>query len=406
MTTYTETVEWMFQQLPMYQQVGSKAYKVDLSNINKLIKRLKDPHKNFKTIHVAGTNGKGSVSHMLASVLQETGYKVGLYTSPHLKDFRERIRINGEMISEAAVLEFIRGNKAFFEEESLSFFEMTVGMAFEYFSEEKVDIAVIEVGLGGRLDSTNIISPEVSVITNIGLDHVAILGNTLPQIAAEKGGIIKPNTPVVIGEYQEETFPVFKTLAAANHAPLHLAMEYSGRTYTSGLKGHYQQKNIRTVSMTLEVLKEKCWQLPEDAVKRGFENVIFNTGLRGRWEVLQENPRVICDTAHNKEGLVYAMQQLQEEPAEELHVVLGVVNDKDLDEVLPLFPKSAKYYFSRPNVPRGLNAVDLQRKAIENGLFGEVYNSVPEAYETALVKASAKAVVYVGGSTFTVAEII
>ncbi|WP_324720732.1 bifunctional folylpolyglutamate synthase/dihydrofolate synthase [Salinimicrobium sp. HB62] len=404
--TYTETVEWMFQQLPMYQQVGSKAYKVDLSNIKKLISRLQDPHQNFKTIHVAGTNGKGSVSHMLASILQEAGYKVGLYTSPHLKDFRERIKINGKMIAEAAVIDFIETNKVFFEQESLSFFEMTVGMAFEYFSEEKVDIAVIEVGLGGRLDSTNIISPEVSVITNIGFDHVAILGNTLPQIAAEKGGIIKPNTPVVIGEYQEETFPVFKKLAEANQAPFHLAEEYRGRLYNSDLKGHYQQKNVRTVSMALEVLKQKGWQISKEAIEKGFKNVIFNTGLRGRWEVLQESPRVICDTAHNKEGLVYAMKQLEEEEAEELHIVVGVVNDKDLNAVLPLFPKRAKYYFSRPNVPRGLDAVELQKKAIENGLFGEVYNSVPEAYEAALLQASTKDVIYVGGSTFTVAEII
>ena len=403
---YTETVEWMFQQLPMYQQVGSKAYRVDLSNIHKLAAQLEQPHQKFKSIHVAGTNGKGSVSHMLASVLQEAGYKVGLYTSPHLKDFRERIKINGEMIPEAAVVEFIGANKAFFERESLSFFEMTVGMAFKYFAEEKVDIAVIEVGLGGRLDSTNIISPELSVITNIGFDHVAILGNTLPKIAAEKGGIIKNNTPVVIGEFQEETFPVFKEIAAAKKAPLYLAEDFSGTLFPSDLKGHYQQKNIRTVTMALEVLKDLGWQVEEEDKQRGLKNVIFNTGLRGRWEILQEEPRVICDTAHNKEGLVYAMKQLQEEDFAQLHLVLGVVNDKDLDAVLPLFPEIAKYYFSRPNVPRGLAAVELQKKAAENGLFGEVYNSVSEAYEAALSEASAKDVIYVGGSTFTVAEII
>lgn len=404
--TYTETVEWMFQQLPMYQQVGSKAYRVDLSNIKKLAAQLYEPHRKFKSIHVAGTNGKGSVSHMLASVLQEAGYKVGLYTSPHLKDFRERIRINGEMISEGAVVDFIHSNKSFFEQESLSFFEMSVGMAFDHFFREKVDIAVIEVGLGGRLDSTNIIDPEVSVITNIGFDHVALLGNTLPQIAAEKGGIIKPETPVVIGEYQEETFPVFTRLAEANRAPLFLAEDYNGKLYTSDLKGHYQQKNIRTVSMSIKVLNEKGWNIPEEAVEKGFKNVIFNTSLRGRWEVLQETPRVICDTAHNKEGLVYAIKQLQEEEADELHIVIGVVNDKDLDAVLPLLPLKANYYFSRPNVPRGLDAVILQKKAAENDLFGEVYNSVPEAYKAALLKASEKDVIYVGGSTFTVAEII
>jgi dihydrofolate synthase/folylpolyglutamate synthase len=404
--TYTETVEWMYQQLPMYQQVGNKAYRVDLHNITSLVKQLGEPHKHFKSIHVAGTNGKGSVSHMLASVLQEAGYKVGLYTSPHLKDFRERIKINGEMISEAAVMQFIAANKAFFEKESLSFFEMTVGMAFNYFSEENVDVAVIEVGLGGRLDSTNIISPELSVITNIGFDHVNILGNTLPKIAAEKGGIIKENTPVVIGEYQEETFPVFKRLAEFKNAPFYLAEDFRGRSYTSDLKGQYQKWNIRTVSMALDVLKDLGWELGEEAAEKGLKNVIFNTGLRGRWEVLQEDPKVICDTAHNKEGLVYAMKQLQEEKFENLHLVIGVVNDKDLTSVLPIFPKSAKYYFSRPNVPRGLAAEELQKTAAENGLFGKVFSSVTEAYEAALQEASAKDVVYVGGSTFTVAEII
>ncbi|MCY2688285.1 bifunctional folylpolyglutamate synthase/dihydrofolate synthase [Salinimicrobium sp. TH3] len=404
--TYTETVEWMFQQLPMYQQVGNKAYKVDLSNIHKLIAQLGNPHHNFKTIHVAGTNGKGSVSHMLASVLQESNYKVGLYTSPHLKDFRERIKINGEMISQEAVIDFIHHNKAFFDTESLSFFEMTVGMAFEYFSNEKVDVAVIEVGLGGRLDSTNIISPEVSVITNIGFDHVNILGDTLEKIAAEKGGIIKQGTPVVIGEYHENTFPVFKRLAEANNAPFYLAEDFSGKPFLSDLEGHYQQKNIRTVSMALEVLKGLGWELTEEAVEKGLKNVIYNTGLRGRWEVLQEEPKVICDTAHNKEGLVYAMKQLQEEEFEDLHLIIGVVNDKDLDAVLPLFPKNAKYYFSRPNVPRGLDAKELQKKAAENSLFGSLYNSVSEAYKAALEAASVKDMIYVGGSTFTVAEII
>ncbi|WP_084625682.1 bifunctional folylpolyglutamate synthase/dihydrofolate synthase [Salinimicrobium xinjiangense] len=396
----------MFQQLPMYQQVGSKAYKVDLSNINKLVQHLKNPHQQFKTIHVAGTNGKGSVSHMLASVLQEAGYKVGLYTSPHLKDFRERIRINGGMIPEDTVTAFIRNNKNFFEQENLSFFEMTVGMAFQFFAEEEVDIAVVEVGLGGRLDSTNIISPEVSVITNIGFDHMAILGNTLPEIAAEKGGIIKPEIPVVIGEYQEETFPVFKKLAEANKAPLHLAEDFSGRKLTSDLKGHYQKKNIRTVSTAIHVLKNNGWNINPEAEEKGLQNVIFNTGLRGRWEILGESPKIICDTAHNKEGLVYALKQLQEEEYDQLHLVIGVVNDKDLDAVLPLYPKSAKYYFSKPNVPRGQEAEILQKKAGENGLFGEAFNSVSEAYEAAISQASERDVIYVGGSTFTVAEII
>ena len=404
--TYSETVEWMFQQLPMYQQVGGKAYKVDLSNIQKLIQRLHNPHKNFKAIHVAGTNGKGSVSHMLASVLHEAGYKVGLYTSPHLKDFRERIKINGRMIPESAVVKFIDDNKTFFEQESLSFFEMTVGMAFSHFSDEKVDIAVIEVGLGGRLDSTNIISPVLSVITNIGLDHVAILGDSLPQIAAEKGGIIKENTAVVIGEHQEETFNVFKELAEAKNAPLYLAEDFKGELFPSDLQGQYQEKNIRTVFMALQVLKDLKWNISGLSIEKGLRNVIFNTGLRGRWEVLQEKPKVICDTAHNREGLVYAMKQLQEEDFEQLHFVLGVVNDKDLTTVLPLFPKSAKYYFAMPNIPRGLPAEELQRKAAEKDLFGDVYNSVSAAYRMALTRASLKDVIYIGGSTFTVAEII
>ncbi|SOC80684.1 dihydrofolate synthase / folylpolyglutamate synthase [Salinimicrobium sediminis] len=404
--TYSETVEWMFQQLPMYQMVGSKAYKVDLSNINKLVQQLNNPHHHFKTIHVAGTNGKGSVSHMLASVLQESGYKVGLYTSPHLKDFRERIRINGEMIPEAEVVKFIAENKSFFRQESLSFFEMTVGMAFQFFAEEEVDIAVIEVGLGGRLDSTNIITPQISVITNIGFDHMSILGNTLPEIAAEKAGIIKKQVPVVIGEYQEETFPVFKRTAEDKDSPLYLAEDFTGEVYTSELKGHYQKKNIRTVSMALKVLNEAGWDITPEAAERGFKNVISNTGLRGRWDVLQEHPKVICDTAHNKEGLVYALKQLQEEEFNDLYMVIGVVNDKDLEAVLPLFPKTAIYFFAKPNVPRGLDAKILRQKAGEKGLFGEAFNSVSEAYEAALAKASFNDIIYVGGSTFTVAEII
>ncbi len=406
MKTYQEIVDWMFQQLPMYQQVGNKAYKVDLSNIKKLAAHLREPQKLFKTIHVAGTNGKGSVSHMLASVLQESGYKVGLYTSPHLKDFRERIKINGKEIGEEAVIGFIAANKDFLENEQLSFFEMTVGMAFQYFAEEKVDIAIIEVGLGGRLDSTNIISPEVSVITNIGLDHTNILGNTLGEIAAEKGGIIKRNTPVVIGEFQGETFPVFQKIADGLNAPLHSAENFKGNLLKSELQGTYQEKNVRTVLMTVEVLRELGWEIPAAAVEEGLYYVATNTGLRGRWEILQENPRVICDTAHNKEGLLYAMKQLMEEDYEKLFLVIGVVNDKDLEAVLPLFPKQAEYFFCRPNIPRGLDAQILKEKAAEKGLLGEAYNSVSEAYHTALKQASTADVIYVGGSTFTVAEII
>ncbi len=404
--TYQETVDWMFQQLPMYQQQGSKAYRVDLHNIQKLSQHLDHPHTNFKSIHVAGTNGKGSVSHMLASVLQETGLKVGLYTSPHLKDFRERIKINGKEISKNAVIEFISEHKAFFEEGNFSFFEMTVGMAFQYFSNEKVDVAVIEVGLGGRLDSTNIIHPELSVITNIGFDHTAILGNTLEAIAGEKAGIIKEGVPVVIGEVHEETLPVFKRISEERNARLFLAEEHGPKSLESDLKGAYQQKNIKTVLAALHVLKENGWDISSEARKLGLSNVVKNTELRGRWEVLQQNPEVICDTAHNKEGLLYTMSQLQNEEYEQLHLVLGVVNDKDLAAVLPLFPKTAKFYFSKPNVPRGLDAEVLQQKAAEFGLAGTAHSSVSTAYEAALGAAGERDVIYVGGSTFTVAEII
>ena len=404
--TYQETVDWMFQQLPMYQQLGSKAYRVNLSNIEKLSAHLKDPHKKFRTIHVAGTNGKGSVSHMLASVLQESGFKVGLYTSPHLKDFRERIKINGKEISEDAVVRFISENKAFLEKGNFSFFEMTVGMAFEYFSAQQVDVAVIEVGLGGRLDSTNIIHPELSVITNIGFDHTAMLGNTLSAIAGEKAGIIKKEVPVVIGETHPETLPVFIKTAERSNAPLFLAEEYEGEIVASDLKGSYQQKNIRTVLASIELLKEKGWSINPEVAEKGLKNVVRNTGLRGRWDVLQEKPKVICDTAHNKEGLVYAMKQLQEEKFNSLHIVLGVVNDKDLSAVLPLLPEFATFYYCRPNIPRGLDAEILKEKATEFGLKGGAYSSVSKAYESALNAAGESDVVYVGGSTFTVAEII
>lgn len=396
----------MFQQLPMYQQVGTKAYRVDLTNIRKLAEHLDQPQKNFRTVHVAGTNGKGSVSHMLASVLQESGLKVGLYTSPHLKDFRERIRINGQEINEDAVVGFVGKNKEFFEKENLSFFEMTVGMAFQFFSEEKVDIAVIEVGLGGRLDSTNIIQPELSVITNIGYDHTAILGNTLAEIAGEKAGIIKPGIPVVIGETHPETLPVFKRVADEQGAPIMFAEEGDSPALSSDLRGAYQKKNIRTVYASLKVLRGRGWAISEDAVERGVGNVKKKTGLRGRWEVLRENPRVICDTAHNKEGLNYVLKQLQEENFESIHFVLGVVNDKDLDGILPLFPKNANFYFCRPNVPRGLDAEVLRGKAADFGLLGDSYPSVSKAYEASLERAGERDIIYCGGSTFTVAEII
>ena len=406
MKSYQETVDWLFQQLPMYQQLGNKAYKTDLTNILALSEHLDNPHKHFKTIHVAGTNGKGSVSHMLASVLQEAGFRVGLYTSPHLKDFRERIKIDGIDITQAAVVEFVHENEDFFRAHQLSFFEMTVGLAFQYFAREKVDVAVIEVGLGGRLDSTNIITPEISVITNIGLDHTQILGESLAEIAAEKAGIIKEGVPVVIGEKHSETLPVFKKIAALRNAPLFLSEDYKGKNLESDLKGYYQKKNIRTVLMALETLKQAQWNIPAEATEEGIGNVVWNTGLRGRWEVLRQEPKVICDTAHNKEGLEYAMAQLQDEDFEKLHLVFGVVNDKDLKAVLPLLPEKAHFYFCRPNIPRGMDAEVLKENAEVFGLKGEAYKSVSEAYAAALASAGKADVVYVGGSTFTVAEII
>ena len=403
---YQQTLEWMFQQLPMYQRIGKDAFKKDLSNIQKFSEHLGNPQKKFKSIHVAGTNGKGSTCHMLASILQEAGYKVGLYTSPHLKDFRERIKINGIEISRENVVEFIQKNKVFLESEKLSFFEMTVGMAFNLFSEERVDIAIIEVGLGGRLDSTNIILPEVAVITNIGLDHTQFLGVTLTEIAGEKAGIIKKDIPVVIGETKPETKAVFKHFSKEKSAPIFYAEVLNAPEYTSDLKGAYQLQNKKTVLKTLEILNSRGYKVPEDAKVDGFKKVVKNTGLRGRWELLNEAPKVICDTAHNAEGLQLVLNQLLKEEFEDLHFVLGVVNDKDLDGILSLFPKDASYYFSKPDVPRGLEAEVLKAKAEENGLTGMICNSIPEAYEKALKTAKLEDLIYVGGSTFTVAEII
>ncbi len=403
---YRETLDWMFTQLPMYQRQGASAYKVDLHNTIQLAAYLENPETKFKSIHVAGTNGKGSTSHMLASILQEAGYKVGLYTSPHLKDFRERIRINGATISEEYVIDFISKHQPYLESNQLSFFEMTVGLAFQYFAESQVDIAVIEVGLGGRLDSTNIITPEISVITNIGLDHTRFLGDTLTAIASEKAGIIKEGVPVVIGRNTEETAKVFIEVANASHSPLYFAEDCSCKIYPSDLKGSYQRENMRTVLQTIDLIKSKGWSISENDIKKGLQNVVRNTYLLGRWQILQKKPKVICDTAHNQDGLKMVMKQLIEEEYDHLHVVLGVVDDKDLDTILPLFPVQARYYFSRPDILRGLDEKKLKKEASKFNLIGEDYSSVTEAYEAALQKATGKDVVYVGGSTFVVAEII
>ncbi|WP_299225141.1 folylpolyglutamate synthase/dihydrofolate synthase family protein [uncultured Psychroserpens sp.] len=403
---YQDTVNWMFKQLPMYQNQGKIAFKKDLSNSLLLAEQLNNPQCNFKSIHVAGTNGKGSTSHMLASILQEAGYKVGLYTSPHLKDFRERIKINGNQISKQFVIGFIKRNLSFFKAHSLSFFEMTVGMAFDYFSKQEVDIAIIEVGLGGRLDSTNIIVPEVSVITNIGFDHIQFLGNTYAAISKEKAGIIKPNIPVVIGETQNETKSVFMNISEANDAKIYFADQCVNQSYQTDLKGNYQKHNIKTAVQTIRVLSQRKFYISEDHIIEGLNNVVKNTQLKGRWQILQEHPKIICDTAHNKEGLSYTISQLLEEDYEKLHIVFGAVNDKDIDTILPLLPKNAIYYFCKPNVSRGLEAKELQSKFIENGFYGYSYNSTIMALTAAKEQATSKDLIYVGGSTFIVAEII
>lgn len=390
----------------MYQRQGKSAYKANLDNTWLLANYLNHPENGFKSIHVGGTNGKGSTSAILASVLQESGYRVGLYTSPHLKDFRERIKINGEMISKRSVSSFVTKHRTFFEQTQLSFFEMTVGLAFDYFRKEKVDIAVIEVGLGGRLDSTNIVTPEVSVITNIGLDHTQFLGTTLGEIATEKAGIIKNGVPVVIGEVHSETREVFLTTSERLEAPITFAEEENVILFPSDLAGSYQRKNQQTARVALQQLQLQGWDISEEHIKRGLCKVVSNTGLLGRWQQLQDCPKVICDTAHNKEGLLLAMAQLQIEVYDTLHVVLGVVSDKDLDAILPLFPKEARYYFCAPKIERALKATTLMDKASHYSLLGDLYSSVGEAYAAAKTNALKPDFIYVGGSTFVVGEII
>jgi dihydrofolate synthase/folylpolyglutamate synthase len=402
---YKESINWLFNQLPMFQNIGASAYKEDLTNILLLTKHLHNPELDFKTIHVAGTNGKGSTSSMIASVFMEAGYKVGLYTSPHLKDFRERITINGKKITKNYVHKFILNHKSFFEKTELSFFEMTVGLAFQYFSDKKVDIAIIEVGMGGRLDATNSITPLLSVITNIGKDHTQFLGDTLEKIAFEKAGIIKQNISVVIGEYTSETKPVFLRVAKQNHSEMHFAQDGNHPNYPCGLLGDYQIKNKKTVIEVFRNLKSN-FKISEENIKNGIANVVLNTHLQGRWQILQENPKVICDTAHNAHGLEIVMNQLKKETYNQLHIVLGVVNDKDLDSILPLFPKNANYYFCKPKNERGLNVTTLQEKAKSYQLNGNIYTSVSKAYKAALEKSTDKDLIFIGGSNFVVSEII
>ncbi|MDT0540620.1 MULTISPECIES: bifunctional folylpolyglutamate synthase/dihydrofolate synthase [Croceitalea] len=402
--TYKETVNWMFAQLPMYQQKGVSALKNKLDNIENFSFQLNKPEKKFKSIHVAGTNGKGSSCHMLASILQEAGYKVGLYTSPHLKDFRERIKINGQKISKKFVVDFIQNNDTYLKYHQLSFFEMTVGMAFDFFAKEKVDIAIIEVGLGGRLDSTNIITPEVSLITNIGLDHVDILGDTIEKIALEKAGIIKRKVPVVISETQSELELIFKLIATQLKSRITFADKEEKVVYQTDLLGKYQQRNISGVLATLKNLRG--FEIEEVDIQNGLRKVVPNTGLLGRWQKIQEEPMVVCDTAHNKEGLQLVLKQISNEKFNTLHIVLGVVKDKDLGQILPLFPVDACYYFVKPNVPRGLCEKKLKHVAESFKLKGKSFGSVKKGYKSAKEAAENGDFIYIGGSTFVVAEVV
>ena len=402
---YQETLSWMFNRLPMFQTQGKNALNNKLDNILTFTSVLGNPQTKFKSLHIAGTNGKGSSSSMLASILQEAGYKVGLYTSPHLKDFRERIKIDGKEIPESYVVNFISENKSFLEKHSLSFFEMTVGMAFSYFAEEKVDIAVIEVGLGGRFDSTNIITPEVSLITNISKDHTDILGDTLPKIAFEKAGIIKQNVPIVISEYQEETAPVFTARAKEIKAPIIFA-NHIETSLTTDLQGAYQEKNIKGVIAVTELLIHQGWDITPENIAQGLLHVVHNTNLKGRWQTLGSCPTIVCDTGHNVGGLTYVMEQLKKQTYTHLHIVVGFVKEKDVNSVLELFPKEATYYFCSPAIARGLNVDTLKEIATAKGLQGERYSSVAEALNAAKAQALPTDFIFVGGSTFVVAEVV
>ena len=402
---YQETLSWMFNRLPMFQTQGKTALNNKLDNILAFTSVLGNPQTKFKSLHIAGTNGKGSSSSMLASILQEAGYKVGLYTSPHLKDFRERIKIDGKEIPEDYVVSFIAKNRPFLEEYHLSFFEMTVGMAFSYFENEKVDIAVIEVGLGGRFDSTNIITPEVSLITNISKDHTDILGDTLPKIAFEKAGIIKRNVPVVISEYQEETAPVFTAKAKEMKAPIIFA-NHIETSLTTDLQGAYQEKNIKGVIAVIELLIHQGWDITPENIAQGLLHVVHNTNLKGRWQTLGSYPTIVCDTGHNVGGLTYVMEQLKKQTYTHLHIVVGFVKEKDVNSVLELFPKEATYYFCSPAIARGLNVDTLKEIATAKGLQGERYSSVAEALNAAKAQALSTDFIFVGGSTFVVAEIL
>ena len=401
--SYQEILQWMFSKLPMYQRKGAAAYRPGLDAMLALDNYLGLPHKSFKCIHVAGTNGKGSTSHMLASVLQQAGYKVGLYTSPHLLDFRERIKVNGSMIPEQKVVDFVSIHKPYFEAQRLSFFEMTVGMAFSYFKQERVDYAIIEVGLGGRLDATNIITPILSVITNIGLDHTQFLGTTRPKIAREKAGIIKNRVPVVIGEKDAETEDIFSEIAIEKQAPLFFVKTLLSK-YLTDLKGSYQQLNIQTVISALGFLSIK--KITPDIIQKGLLNVVLNTQLSGRWQILNTSPKIIADVGHNKEGLFFLSKQLQEESFKKLHIIMGFVKGRKISSLLSLFPEDASYYLSCPNLERGLPVKELKNSLISEKRSIQYYNSLSLAYEATLKQAGGKDLIFICGSTFVVAEIL
>ncbi len=427
---YEETLEYLYAQLPMFSRIGAAAYKEDLHNTLALCEALDNPHKKFKSIHIAGTNGKGSVSHMLAAILQQAGYKTGLYTSPHLKDFRERIKVNGEMISKDFVIDFAEKTKAITQTIEPSFFELTVAMAFDYFVQEKVDIAIIETGLGGRLDSTNVITPILSVITNIGYDHMNILGNTLPEIAYEKAGIIKQNTPVVIGEYLPETKQVFIDKATAMNAPIYFAQEqfsisnlqttnyaltidvedvnnHQKESFTLDLNGLYQTKNILTVLSAEGIITQQGFTIKNEAEKFALANVKKLTGLHGRWDVLQEHPMVVLDVAHNEAGIKQMLSSIANlpSPVRQLHLVIGFVKDKDVDSALELLPATAIYYFTNAHIPRALPAEELKAKAATFNLEGTAFENVNEALDAAKKQAAKNDLIVVCGSVFLVGEV-
>ena len=404
MENYDSILAWMLSQLPMYQKKGAQAYRPDLSRMEDFCDYLNQPQDRIKTIHVAGTNGKGSTAHMIASVLQEHGLQVGLYTSPHLKDFRERIKINGKFIEKEFVVDFVQSHRSYFESHSLSFFEMTVGLAFFYFSKKKVDIAVIEVGMGGRLDGTNLIQPEFCVITNIGWDHMQFLGDNLEAIAGEKAGIIKPQTPVIIGSTQAETQAVFQEKARKMESEIIFADQIDNLGYTSDLKGIYQRQNIHTAVVGLSHLKGL--KLHPEKLKVGLMNVVSNTGIQGRWQVLNDAPMIVADVAHNKEGLQYTLPQIESHSYGQLHLVLGFVNDKAVGEILQLFPHSARFYLCAPKIPRAMSIEDLEQIAQNLDLHHQIYPSVDTAYSASINQAQANDFIYVGGSTFVVAEIL